>query len=129
MRGKRFREFRVRSGKILFLPAAIARRVVALGGIQDQIVDGESGILISDPTDLREFGTAVAGLLAEPERAQRIGVAARARVSHHFLGPRHLGRYFDLIQRLVATGEDHSAGSSALGVVGARVEAAPEVVG
>src|ERR1700722_18847549 len=70
-----------------------ARPVVAsrIGGIQDQIVDGESGILISDPTDLREFGAAVAGLLAEPERARRIGLAARARVSHHFLGPRHLG--------------------------------------
>jgi trehalose synthase len=80
------------------------RPVVAsrIGGIQDQIVDGESGILISDPSDLREFGTAVALLLAEPERAQRIGVAARARVSHHFLGPRHLGHYFELIQRLVA---------------------------
>jgi trehalose synthase len=79
------------------------RPVVAsrIGGIQDQIVDGESGILISDPSDLREFGTAVASLLADPEGAHRIGVAARARVSHHFLGPRHLGHYFALIQRLV----------------------------
>ena len=87
------------------------RPVVAsrIGGIQDQIVDGESGILISDPTDLREFGTAVAQLLAEPERARRIGLAARARVSHHFLGPRHLGHYFELIQRLVAGDDLHHA--------------------
>jgi len=76
---------------------------------QDQIVDGESGILISNPSDLREFGAAVVRLLAEPERAQRIGVAARARVSNHFLGPRHLGRYFELVQRLLAAGERRDA--------------------
>jgi trehalose synthase len=80
------------------------RPVVAsrIGGIQDQIVDGESGILISDPTDLREFGAAVAALLADPAHARTIGAAARARVSLHFLGPRHLGRYFELIHRLLA---------------------------
>jgi trehalose synthase len=91
------------------------RPVVAssIGGIKDQIVDGESGILISDPTDLREFGAAVAQLLAEPERAERIGLAARARVSHHFLGPRHLGHYFELIQRLLAVDDlQHAAGST-----------------
>jgi len=68
-----------------------------------------SGILISNPSDLREFGAAVVRLLAEPERAQRIGVAARARVSNHFLGPRHLGRYFELVQRLLAAGERRDA--------------------
>jgi trehalose synthase len=84
------------------------RPVVAsrIGGIQDQIVDGESGILIANPSDLREFGAAVAQLLADPGRARQIGLAARARVSHHFLGPRHLGRYFELIQRLLAAGVD-----------------------
>lgn len=80
------------------------RPVVAsrIGGIQDQIIDGESGVLIADPEDLAEFGAAVATLLAEPERAQRIGAAARARVREHFLGPQHLRHYFELIQRLVA---------------------------
>jgi trehalose synthase len=83
------------------------RPVVAsrIGGIQDQIVDGESGLLISDPSDLREFGEAVAGLLSDPERAQRMGSAARERVREHFLAPRHLGRYFELIQRLAGGGE------------------------
>ena len=83
------------------------RAVVAsrIGGIQDQIVDGESGVLVHDPRDLREFGAAVAGLLANPERALRIGIAARLRVLHHFLGPHHLGRYFELIHRLLALRE------------------------
>ena len=84
------------------------RPVVAsrIGGIQDQIVDGESGVLISDPRDLVEFGAAVLGLLNEPERAQRIGAAARARVRAHFLGPHHLGRYFELIQQLQAAADE-----------------------
>ena len=44
------------------------RPVVAsrVGGIQDQIVDRVSGVLVSDPRDLREFGSAVAGLLTDP---------------------------------------------------------------
>jgi trehalose synthase len=80
------------------------RPVVAsrIGGIRDQIADGESGILISDPRDLREFASAVSALLAEPERGRRIGVAARARVREHFLGPQHLGRFFEVIEELLA---------------------------
>lgn len=79
------------------------RAVVAsrIGGIQDQIVDGESGVLISDPRDLTEFAAAVVGLLCEPERARRMGAAAHLRVRDHFLGVHHLGRYFELIQALV----------------------------
>ena len=76
------------------------RPVVAsrVGGIQDQIVDGESGILIAHPRDLAEFGSAVAGLLIDRDRAQRIGEAAHLRVRDHFLGPHHLRRYFELIE-------------------------------
>jgi trehalose synthase len=77
--------------------AVVASRV---GGIQDQIVDGESGILIAHPRQADEFGAAVADLLRDPDRAARIGRAARLRVRNNFLGPFHLGRYFDLIERL-----------------------------
>ncbi|MGO9883121.1 MAG: glycosyltransferase [Solirubrobacteraceae bacterium] len=79
----------------------VASRV---GGIQDQIVDGESGVLISDPRDLRAFGSAVVGLLSDRDRARRIGVAAQERVRDNFLGPRHLAQYFELIERLDARG-------------------------
>ena len=82
-----------------------ARPVIAsrIGGIQDQIVDGVSGLLLGDPRDPRQFGAAVSALLADVPRARRLGTAARERVSHHFLGPHHLGRYFELIQRLTAS--------------------------
>jgi trehalose synthase len=78
-----------------------ARPVVAsrVGGIQDQIVDGESGLLV-DPTDLEAFGAAVLGLVRDPERARRMGDAAMERVRREFLGVRHLTQYVDLIERL-----------------------------
>jgi trehalose synthase len=74
----------------------------AIGGIQDQIVDGESGILLPHPRDLEQFGAAVIALLEDPARAQQLGARARARIREHFLGPYHLGRQLDLIQRVIA---------------------------
>ena len=80
------------------------RPVVAsrIGGIRDQIEDGRSGLLISDPRDLEQAGAAVTGLLQDRERAQEMGAAAQQRVQQQFLGPHHLGRYFEVIRRAVA---------------------------
>jgi len=74
----------------------------AIGGIQDQIVDGESGVLLSDARDLAAFGDAVSALLQDPYRSRRIGTAARERIREHFLGPRHLAQFFDLIETVTA---------------------------
>ncbi len=57
----------------------------AVGGIQDQIIDGESGILIEDPTDLEAFADAFRNLIADPEMAEAIGTAAKERVKQRFL--------------------------------------------
>ena len=79
-----------------------ARPVVAsrIGGIQDQIVDGVSGVLI-DPRGLDQFAAALASLLAHPASAERMGDAAQVRVRDAFLGPRHLGQYLDLFTQLI----------------------------
>lgn len=79
-----------------------ARPVVAsaVGGVQDQIVDGESGLLV-DPDDLDGFARAVTGLLADPARAEWMGHNARDRVRGAFLGARHLEQYADLFEGLV----------------------------
>jgi trehalose synthase len=79
-----------------------ARPVVAskIGGIQDQIQHGESGLLIDDPSDLEEYGGHVVRLLNDPEEAKRVGAKAKERVQENFLGPRHLMQYFDLFQKL-----------------------------
>jgi len=76
----------------------VATRV---GGIQDQIVDGESGVLIGDPTDLAATGEAIDRLLDDPERAQAIGANAHERVRHSFLGTRHLAQYMQLIEQML----------------------------
>ena len=80
-----------------------ARPVVAskIGGIQDQIVDGESGRLIPDPADLKTYGEMVVDLLEDPEGAERMGQAARDRVRNQFLGPRHLLQYLTVIAKLL----------------------------
>src|SRR5205809_6934228 len=63
-----------------------ARPVVAsrVGGIQDQIETGVSGLLVKS-TDLAEFGSAVSHLLADPPAALHMGELARERVRRHFL--------------------------------------------
>ena len=73
--------------------AVIASRV---GGIQDQIVDGESGLLLDDPEDLDAFAETLAGLLDDEDQVRRLGEAARERVREVFLGDRHLIQYVDL---------------------------------
>jgi trehalose synthase len=80
-----------------------ARPVVAtrIGGIQDQIADGETGVLIDDPLDLDAFGRALVDLLHESDRAELIGQRARRRVRDQFLGARHLMQYLDLFARLL----------------------------
>jgi trehalose synthase len=80
------------------------RPVVAsrIGGIRDQIEDGRSGVLVNDPRDLELAGAAVTELLQHTERARTIGEAAHLRVEQNFLGPHHLGRYFEVIRRVIA---------------------------
>ena len=77
------------------------RPVVAsrVGGIQDQIEDGRTGRLV-DADDLAGFGARVSELLADPHEAERVGDAAQMRVRDHFLGPRHLGQYVELLERV-----------------------------
>jgi trehalose synthase len=77
----------------------------AVGGIQDQIVDGESGLLVDDPRDLSAVGTAIDSLLGEPERAARIGRAAQQRVMDEFLQIRRLLEYFEHIEELLEAEE------------------------
>jgi trehalose synthase len=76
----------------------VASRV---GGIRDQVEEGVTGILI-DPGDLLAFGDAVRRLLEDQPAASRMGQAAQERVRASYLGPRHLGQYFELFRRLLA---------------------------
>ena len=74
-----------------------------VGGIQDQIVDGASGLLV-DPTDGAAVAAAVASLLADPDRAAALGEAAHDRVADDFLGAVRLAEYVDLLAALEGGG-------------------------
>jgi trehalose synthase len=79
-----------------------ARPVIAsaVGGIVDQILDNDHGVLLDDPHDLAAVGAAVEHLLRSPEEAARIGANARTRVAEQFLGDRHLEQYAQVFQQL-----------------------------
>ena len=79
------------------------RPVVAsrVGGIQDQIQHGLSGLLIDDPRDLAAFGAAVVSLFSDTVAADRLGGEANLRVRRDFLAPRLLMQQAGLIGRLL----------------------------
>jgi trehalose synthase len=83
-----------------------ARPVVAsrVGGIQDQIEDHVSGLLLDDPTDGDELARVLARLLADPERQVSLGRAAHQRVRDRFLADRHLIQYVELFAQLIDNG-------------------------
>lgn len=73
--------------------AVLATRI---GGIQDQIVHGVSGVLLDDADDLDAYGRQLAMLLYDGGYRARLGAAARERVRDRFLESRHLRDWVDL---------------------------------
>lgn len=77
----------------------VASRV---GGIQDQVVDGKTGILIDDPHDLAACAKAIERVLADPEAARAMGEAGHQRVIDNYLAVFRLREYVDLLAGLIA---------------------------
>ncbi len=71
----------------------------AVGGIRDQIVDGDSGLMVADPTDLPEFGRLVRKLLDEPELASSLGASAADRAAQ-FLPDLHLMKWATMLSEI-----------------------------
>ncbi len=71
----------------------------AVGGIVDQIVDGDTGFLV-DALDLDAYARAACSLLDDRQLAARMGSAGRQRVRDEFLGDRHLAQWAQLFERL-----------------------------
>jgi glycosyltransferase involved in cell wall biosynthesis len=72
-------------GRVIIEAMAAGRPVVAYaaGGPQEIVVDGETGILVP-PGDHEALGRAALMLLADAERRDTMGEAARARVAAHY---------------------------------------------
>jgi len=69
----------------------------AVGGIVDQIIDGETGLLVDDPNDLDTFAAAVIRLLEDDDLRMRLGQGARQRAVEMHLGDVHLRQWVDVV--------------------------------
>jgi trehalose synthase len=81
----------------------------AVGGIKDQIADGETGVLLEDARDLQGFGAVVRELLDDAPLRERLGRNAREHVRQHFLANRHARQYLELLGAVLAERADSSA--------------------
>ncbi|ANZ35373.1 hypothetical protein BBK82_03990 [Lentzea guizhouensis] len=73
----------------------------AVGGLREQIVHGESGLLVDDPYDLATTAKLIRQVLTDPELAARLGEGARRRVDECYLPDRHLSDWASLIASTV----------------------------
>jgi trehalose synthase len=73
----------------------------AVGGIQDQIRDGQDGVLLRNPRDLEEFAEAMKRLLSDEALASRIGRAGYERVRDNYLALSALERWGELVQQIL----------------------------
>ena len=82
---------------------AAARAVVAsrIGGIPEQITDGEDGRLVP-PDDPRALGEAVAELMADPGLSARLGAAGRDRIGRTLHPEQHVSAVLDVYRTLLA---------------------------
>jgi hypothetical protein len=79
------------------------RPVVAsdVGGLGEQVEDGVSGLLVSDPSDLLAFGEAVSRLIGDPILAGRLGRNGVERVRRDFLHDRQIADHARLLNHLL----------------------------
>lgn len=77
----------------------IASRV---GGIQDQIVHEQTGLLLDNPRDAEALAQALQRVLGDPSFARRLGRAGHDRVRACFLNLRSLYAYADVIEHAIA---------------------------
>ena len=97
-------------GLVALQAAEAGRRVVAsrVGGLAEIVRDGETGTLV-EPDDPHSLALSVRALLAEPAKAQRMGLAARRDKRSRFDYDRFVAAYERLYRRLGERQEAHFA--------------------
>ena len=81
--------FEVEGWGNVFVEASACGKPIVVGdsgGARETVRDGETGLLV-DGGNVEQVASAVADLLADPERAQRMGAAGRAQVERHHAWP------------------------------------------
>ena len=87
---------------------AAAKPIVssAIGGTDELIVHGESGILVP-PGDAQALASALHQMLADRRLSERFGRAARARVRRHFASSAIAHRVTRVYEDLLHAGAPH----------------------
>jgi len=70
------------------------------GGVREQIIDGQSGLLASEISG-EALGEALRVALADPALRARLGSAARARVIENFTEERMIARYLEVYREVL----------------------------
>lgn len=78
-----------------------------VGGIPEQIVDGETGYLI-DPARPEELAAAILKILGDPQRAKVMGMNGRARAEAAFSMDRFVAAYESLFREMTALASEDS---------------------
>jgi trehalose synthase len=68
----------------------------AVGGLQDQIIHEETGLLLKDPRNHEEAAQAIQRVLKDTELRNKLGRQAKTYVTQHFLLPHLLEKYLNL---------------------------------
>lgn len=74
----------------------------AVGGIVEQVIDGETGRLVQDPADLEAFGAAVGTILDDDDLARRYGEAGRRRALDMHLSDSHLSEWLGVVEAVLS---------------------------
>lgn len=74
----------------------------AVGGISDQIIDGETGLMVDDPHDLAGFGAAICRLLDDDTFREQLGRNAQHRALETHLGDTHLGKWVGVVAAVMS---------------------------
>ena len=97
-----------------------SRPVIAtrVGGQADQIIDGETGILLDDPADLEGFGAAIDMVLDAADGGAALGRRGRERVRERYLADRHYIGLARIIADTIASRPDREVSRAASEVAG-----------
>jgi phosphatidylinositol alpha-1,6-mannosyltransferase len=94
---------------IIFLEAAsagLASVAGRSGGSAEAVADGETGLVVDDPTDASALGAAIGRLLEDPELVRRMGEAARTRAEEVFAYDRLAGQLAAALEGVGAGGRE-----------------------
>jgi phosphatidylinositol alpha-1,6-mannosyltransferase len=75
------------------------------GGVQEAVLDGETGLLV-DGSDIEQLSQAIVKLLADQEYATKLGLAGKKRVMEQFGWSNRAEAVRQLGLRVVAHGTD-----------------------